>query len=73
VEDVIDASNDVICKEDPLLLYTLQKLIAETFELAAEMSVYKVSFVHNAVFLAKKTGNQFPKTLVTSASVVILC
>ena len=74
VGDVINTSNDVMFKEDPLLLYAPQKPVAEIPQFPPEISVYKVSFIHDAVFLkSKKTGNQFPKTFVTSASVVVLC
>ena len=74
VEDVINASNDVTFKEDPLLVRARQELVAKSAEFAPEISVYKVSFIDDTVFLSSKnTGNQFTKTAVTSASALVLC
>jgi hypothetical protein len=74
VVDVINAGHDVMFKEYPLLLdaLALQKFVAEIPKLLPEITVYKVSFIHNAVFLkSKKTRNQFPEPIMASASVVI--
>jgi class 3 adenylate cyclase len=71
VVHVVDATKDIAIKEDPLLLDSVQKFVAEAPECVSEGRHAEVRFIHDAVLIAfEETSHELAEAIETGASAI---